>query len=233
MKSKKLVVVAVILGFLAVLLVNSHVGKLREKAEEPKKVFFRANDNILPGMTVKEAYQKKLLSAVKNIPESFARSYPQAIEGTEYKQHFSDERIERAVPAGEFLQIHHLEAASSTELARMVPVGHSRVAIPATQRTAVGFLPAPGDVVDVYRTIVHTDPSVPGGKRAEAIRVVSGMTVFAIDDYYGAGSGTVRPRGRTYSSITLSGPTAQIEQVIAESKLGDLTLTLPGRGEDE
>lgn len=231
MKSNKTILVAIVLGLLAVVLVNAHVSRLTAKAEEPKTTFFRAAIDILPGQTVREAVKSKALIPLKEIPVSFAKAYPRAIDGKEYEV-WAERRIERAVPAGEFLQTHHLEVSSATELARMIPAGHALTAIRATPDTTVGFLTTPGDVVDVYYTITRKDPARPGGMDAEAVLVARGLTVFAVDDYYGPSGHVVRPRGRAYGSITLSGLRTDVEKVIAATKLGQLTLTLPSRSEE-
>ena len=232
MKSNKTILIAIVLGVLAVVLVNAHVSKLQAKAEEPKVTFYQAASDILPGSTVGAARKQKVLLPVKEIPASFARAYPRAIDGREYVL-WEERRIERAIPAGEFLQTHHLEVSSAMELARMIPPGHSLMAIPASQDTSVGFLATPGDIVDVYYTITRKDPTQPGGMLAEAVLVARGMKVFAIDDYYGPSGDLIRARGRSYGSITLSAQRTEIEKVIAATKLGKLTLTLPSRSEAE
>ena len=181
---------------------------------------------------MQQAVKQKVLLPVKEIPASFARSYPRAIDGKEYVL-WSERRIERALPAGEFLQTHHLEVSSATELARMIPAGHSLMAIPASQDTTIGFLATPGDIVDVYYTITRKDPTLPGGLSAEAVLVARGMQVFAIDDYYGPSGDLIRARGRAYGSITLSARRTEIEKVIAATKLGKLTLTMPSPSEAE
>jgi len=230
-KSNKTILIAIVLGIVAVVLVNSHVSRLQAKAEEPKVTFYRAAADILPGQTVREALKAKRLLPVKQIPASFAKAYPRAIDDKEYEV-WAERRIERGIPAGEFLQTQHLQVSSATELARMIPAGHSLMAIAASQDTTVGFLTAPGDIVDVYYTITRKDPSKPGGVDAEAVPVTRGLKVFAVDDYYGGKSGLIRPRGRAYGSITLSGPRSEIEKVIASTKLGRLTLTLPSRSDE-
>jgi len=226
MKSNKTILIAIALGILAVVLVNAHISRLKAKAEEPKVTFYRATVDILPGQTVNDAVAQKYLVAFREIPLSFARAYPKAVDGREYDL-WANHRIERAIPAGEFLQTHHLKVSSSNELARMIPTGHSLIAIPANQDTAVGFLIAPGDVVDVYATQKHRDATKPGGMEVVVLPVARGLTVFAVGDYYGPEGDTVRPRGRGYDSITLSGATADIEQILAARQRGTLTLTLP------
>ena len=232
MKSNKTILIAIVLGVLAVVLVNAHVSKLQAKAEEPKVTFYQAASDILPGLTVQDALKQKVLLPVKEIPASFSRSYPRAIDGSELKV-WAGRRIERAIPAGEFLQTHHLEVSSALEMARLIPPGHSLMAIPASQDTTVGFLATPGDLVDVYYTITRKDPTQPGGMQAEAVLVARGLLVFAIDDYYGPAGDRIRPRGRSYGSITLSAQRTEIEKVIAATKQGRLTLTLPSRQEAE
>ncbi len=228
MKSNKTIVIAIVLGVIAVYLVNSHVSELETKAAEPKVTFFQAAADIAPGRLVKEALKQKLLVPLREIPVSFAKHYPQAIDGDEYSQ-WADSQIVRAIPAGEFLRLYHVQGSNAMELARMIPAGQTTVTIAASQETAVGFLAAPGDLVDVYYTVLKKDPTKPGGQDAEVVPVAENMTIFAVDDYYGTKAELVRPRGQAYSSITLVGPRPEIDKVRGATRLGKLTLALPSQ----
>ena len=229
MKSNKLVLSAIVLGVLAVVLVNAHVSKLQAKVEVPKATFYSAAADVAPGVTLAEAIKRKLLVPVPGIPDAFARGYPQAVDSGEYEL-WARKRIEHTVPAGEFLHVRHFKRSTVQELRHRIPPGHALTAIPASRNTTVGFLPTPGDRVDVYTTVKRNDPSRKGGLGVEAVLVVEGMRVFAVGGVYG---GEGRRRGRSYDSLTLSGPKQDIEKVIAASKVGELTLTLPNQGDAE
>ena len=229
MKSNKLVLSAIVLGVLAVVLVNAHVSKLQAKVEVPKVTFYSAAADVAPGVTLQDAVKRKLVVPIAEIPATFAKAYPQAIDGEEYAL-WAGRSIEHAVPAGEFLHVRHFKPSSVKELRRRIPEGHVLTAIPATQSTTVGFLPTPGDRVDVYTTVKRSDPSRKGGIDVEAVLVVEDMHVFAVGSFYG---GEGRRRGRPYESLTLSGPKSDVEKVIAASKVGELTLTLPNQSEAE
>lgn len=229
MKSNKLVLSAIVLGVLAVVLVNAHVSKLQAKVEVPKATFYSAAADVAPGATLAEAIKRKLLVPVAGIPAAFAEAYPQAVDANEYEL-WAGKRIEHTVPAGEFLHVRHFKRSTVKELRHRIPAGHALTAIPASRNTTVGFLPTPGDRVDVYTTVKRNDASKKGGLGVEAVLVVEGMRVFAVGDFFG---GEGRPRGRSYATLTLSGPKHDIERVIAARRVGELTLTLPNQGEAE
>ena len=112
MSGKFLVVVAIVLGAIVVLLLNSMISDYEQKANPPTRTFYRATADIAPGITVADAMadSSRLLVAEKNIPEGFAKAYSYAVD--EFQMEYTKKRkIVRPIKAGEFLVQEHLEPA--------------------------------------------------------------------------------------------------------------------------
>ena len=75
MKGRALVIVAVVLGVIVVIMINSRFSELEAKANPPRKTFYRAVADIYPGQTVNSLLggRNALLEPVKNIPAEFAK----------------------------------------------------------------------------------------------------------------------------------------------------------------
>ncbi len=225
MKGKMLVVVAILLGVVAVFLVNSQMGELEKKANPPTKAYFKARVDVAPapGLTVREAIEGKVkyFEVRDTIPESFASSYKDAIEQGQLAL-WADRPIARPIRAGAFLT-----QADLTPDPIAIPEGHVVAAIAVSQETAVGFQIAPGDIVDVYLTRARQDPKAAGGQVADAEAVLSGVTVYATGDLVlSAAADAPRVKPKTYPTVTLLLTEAQAPKLIAAQALGRLTLVL-------
>jgi pilus assembly protein CpaB len=227
-KGKTLVVLAIVLGVVAVFLVNSRFGELEQSAHPKTTTFYKATADILPGVTLKDALEGKqrLLRPVGSIPEPFAKSYPEAVDESQLGL-WEGKKIERPVRVGEFLKVTDLKPYEANERSAALQEGQSTVAIPVSADTAVGFQIAPGDVVDVYLSRSRQDPKAPGGQTAEAEVVVADVTVYATGDVFlTADPMAPRVKPKTYTTVTLALKGDQVPKVIAAKDLGRLTLAL-------
>jgi len=226
-KGKALVLVAVLLGVVVVFLINQQFSALEAKANKPKTLLFQAVSDIEPGLTLRSALQDtgRFFRQVE-ADEEFARAYRDALDKNAINWQL-DRVIVRQVPAGEFLRAQHLEPIEGAEMQAMIPDGMVATTFPVSQETSVGFLVAPGDVVDVYMLYTEEDPATPGGIRAVSKKVVEDILVFAVDDVLMDESGArVRPRGNVYRSVTVAGPEDQVRAVMEATMLGTLRLAL-------
>ena len=230
MKGKALVVVAILLGVVVVVLINQRFSALEKKANPKMATLYEATADIMPGVNIgaARAGRPPLLKEIK-VPQSWADGYPDALDEVEMKQ-FGHRTIRRAVKAGEYLRMIHLQPVTPAEMRARLPEGHVAASITVSQETAVGFLVAPGDVVDVYLISVEADPQAEGGTVAKAKKVGQDLTVFAVDNILQRTDGVViKPRGGSYQSVTIASTPQNIEKLIAARALGRLTLVLKGR----
>jgi Flp pilus assembly protein CpaB len=229
MKGKFLVIVAVALGVVVVMMLNSTIKGYEEKLNVPTRTFFRATADVTPPLTVDQAKAQRLIVEEKGLPESFARAYPYAIDQVQM-DYSGKKRIERPIKGGEFLQQYHLEPMSADDIRITIPTGHEVVSIPVTAETALGFLIGPGDIVDVVLITVGQDPKDATKKVAEANTVVSDARVYAVDALVGRADGVpVRPRGTQYGIVSVTLPHEQAMKLMASKSLGKLSLVLKSK----
>lgn len=231
MSGKFLVVVAVVLGAIVVYLINGTIQGYEQKANPPTKTFYRASGDIAPGITVGDALSdsKKFLVAERSLPESFARTMPAAVD--EVQMEFTkSRRIERPMKAGEFLEQKHLESVSSADMRLAIPEGEALVTISVTAETSVGYLVAPGDVVDVFVTSSHSDLKAAGGTVVEVKPLLTDVKVYAIDNLIGRRDGVaVKPRGSSYATVTISASPEDVMKVLAAKLNGKLSLVMKSK----
>ncbi|MCP5069144.1 MAG: Flp pilus assembly protein CpaB [bacterium] len=227
MKNFHLIVIAVIAGVAAVFMINKRFTELENKAAPKTVTFWKAAADLPPGRyTVQEAAGEGLLVKVGGIPEAFAKSYREAVDLAEYESGTKSKRIHRALQAGNFLLLSHLEETARDEIASRIPAGQLAISIMVNQSTAVSYLPSPGDVVDIYRIVTTPSADEPGGKKMETVRVAQSVRIFAVDAAVAdpEQAGVARPD--SYASITVAGPPHLIEKLLIEKKMGQLELTL-------
>jgi Flp pilus assembly protein CpaB len=229
MKGKFLVIVAVVIGIVVVVMLNSTWKSYEEKLNVPMRTFYRATADVTPPMTVDQARALKLIVEEKSLPESFARSYPYAVD--ELQMNYQNKkRIERPIKSGEFLQVPHLEPLSGDEIKLKIPAGHTVVAIPVNSESSLGYLIAPGDLIDVVLITTGNDPKDPAKKVAEAKTVAADVRVFSVDALVGRADGVpVKPRGVVYGLVNVTLPDEEALKLMAAKSLGKLTLVLKSK----
>lgn len=231
MSGKFLVVVAIVLGAIVVLLLNSMISDYEKKANPPTRTFYRATADVAPGISVADAMAdtRRLIVAEKNIPEGFAKAYPYAVD--EFQMEYTNRRkIVRPIKAGEFLVQEHLEPLSGEDIRLSIPDGHEAVAIAVNAETSVSYLVAPGDVVDIVLVTTKTDPTTPGAATIEAKPIVTDVPVWAIDSLVGRKDGVpVRVRGTTYTTVTVTATHEDAMKILAAKQVGKLTLILKSK----
>jgi Flp pilus assembly protein CpaB len=233
MKGKFLVVVAVLIGIVVVVMINSTWKGYEERLNVPTRTFYRATVDVPPTLTVDQAMTQRYIVEV-TLPESFARTYPYAVDEVQmiYQR---KKRIEQPIKGGEFLQQYHLEPMSSDDIRLTIPAGHLVVSVPVTAESSLGYLISPGDLVDVV--LVSSVPDAkgpdskgPGGTHVEAKVLVSDARVYAVDALVGRADGVpVKPRGTAYGLVNLNLPPEEAMKLMAAKSMGKLSLILKSK----
>ncbi len=226
MKGKMLVIVAILLGVVVVFLVNAG---LKKDPPPVLKTFYKAAADIQPGVRVSTALDEShLLQPVKEIPETFAAANPDFVDTEiEWAKKLT---ITRAIRAGDYLRMSHLQALSAAEVSAAIPDGKVLYNVKVDQQTSVGFLVGPGDVVDVYTVSTKPDPTQPGGVAVETPLVAADLLVFAVDGSMITKDGTrARPLGTPYSSVTFAVSHDEYAKLLVAAQRGKLSLTLKSK----
>lgn len=226
MKGKMLVIVAILLGVVVVFLVNAG---LKKDPPPVLKTFYKAAADIQPGVRVSTALDEShLLQPVKEIPETFAAANPDFVDTEiEWAKKLT---ITRAIRAGDYLRMSHLQALSAAEVSAAIPDGKVLYNVKVDQQAAVGYLVGPGDVVDVYTVSTKPDPTQPGGVAVETPLVAADLLVFAVDGSMITKDGTrARPLGTPYSSVTFAVSHDEYAKLLVAAQRGKLSLTLKSK----
>jgi len=228
-KGKLLVIVAILLGVVVVFLVNARFKEYEDKATPVLKTFYKAAADIQPGVRVSTALDEShLLQPVKEIPESFANANPDFVDTEiEWAKKLT---ITRAIRAGDYLRMSHLQALSAAEVSAAIPDGKVLYNVKVDQQAAVGYLVGPGDVVDVYTVSTKPDPTQPGGVAVETPLVAADLLVFAVDGSMITKDGTrARPLGTPYTSVTFAVSHEEYAKLLVAAQRGKLSLTLKSK----
>lgn len=227
MKDKYLLIAAVVLGILAVILVNRQIAGYEKKAKRPTTQLYTAVVDIEAGkMTVQEAVGQNYLEPVRGVPKRFVMGYPEAIQENTMRA-VMGETIHRPIRSGEFLLFVHLEEVDRADLERRLPPGRKIMTMPVTKQGTLSYFIQPGDVVDFYQLRHRTDPENPGGSTEELEKIASGIRILAGDDDWALDEGgPTRERGTPYRSITIAVDEKLWKQLMADQRLGPITFQL-------
>ena len=237
MRTKQLLIVAVLLGAAAVFLVNSKFSALEAQAKPPTTTLYLAAVDIPPGMTFQQALEdQQFLRPVETVPAAFSNLYRDAVTIDAYES-FKDKKISRPVKAREFLRWKDLESFTPSELGRRFPsagegrsaAANAAISISVTAESSVSYLVAPGDRVDVYVTKMVEDAASPGGRKAQARIAVPNVYVLATDAVVVEDEPNRRAppaRGTPYRTVTLAGSEAEVRTLLEAQSEGVLSLAL-------
>ena len=148
-----IITVAVFLGIVAVFIVNSYAGRLREEAlaDVAKTEVLVASEPAPSGLTLDELIDRKLV-AVKLVPKEFVG------EGAlTPKKRLGDKVLTANLAVGEQLTANKFKVPNEAGLSFAMPDDLVAVAIPIDEMKAAGNLVKIGDYVNVIGTIKAAD----------------------------------------------------------------------------
>jgi pilus assembly protein CpaB len=143
-----IIVIAVILGLVAVLGVNSYLSNIKKQAvEEQKTVEVWVAVKDIPKGTTIENIQSDKLAELKNIPRRYVAS--QAISST---RNIEGKVLSVEINAGEQLTVGKFKHPSEAGLSFSVPKDFIAVSIPYDEIKGVAGMVKPGDLLTVFAT---------------------------------------------------------------------------------
>jgi Flp pilus assembly protein CpaB len=253
---QRLLVVGVVLGLLAVILLNVYVGSVR--ASQTKLPFLALKPEI--GLAAGEVLTEDMLRTVA-LPEGYEQllSYalPADARTTEW---IRDRRVTQDVPAGSFLMHQHfmVDDAAQDRFAATLEPGRRAVTIPVSHRTAVAYFIEPGSRVDVLATIerevneydevaVEKDgipanlrdkmPDSVSKTRKEKVvltkTILQNVKILAVDQARTRGN-YLKVVDRGFRTVTVEATPLQAEAIVfaLDHAAGELTLVLRNPADD-
>lgn len=143
-----IIVVAVVLGIVATLGVNSYLSNIKKQAVEEQKTvqIWVASSDISRGTSI-EDIQKKKLAELRNIPRRYVAS--QAISST---RNIEGKVLSVEVSAGEQLTAGKFKHPSEAGLSFSIPKDFIAVSIPYDEIKGIAGMVKPGDQLTVFAT---------------------------------------------------------------------------------
>lgn len=224
-------IVAVVLGLVAVVAVHAYVKRIRENYAymmEGIRVLVAAED--LPAGSKIEPGDV----AAKTVPRRYVLQ--QAVLASDAQEVYGA-TLSMPVRKGDQILWSMVGGKLEKGLARLVPDGERAVTISVTDVTGVAGLILPNDHVDVIGTFTVTRPPeagaiLPGTRREQlqtelaTITILQNVTVLAVGNVMGGTVGLPEKVRQSYGTVTLALTPAEAELVVFAQNYGELSLVL-------
>lgn len=222
MFNKIAVVVGLVLGLLAVVMVNVHVSQIKSSEQAVKIV--RVTRIIRRGEMPESRWE------VVTVPESFKAGLETAVSDTDMPL-LSARPVNSEIKEGTFLQWSHFEGGGRTgdrAIMEVLTKGKRAMAIPVNAVAAVAGWVRPGDRVDVIGTFTTNDRE--GNARVSTMTILQNMKVMAIGGKTDYSDDVIKGRVGDRSageSVVLEVSPQEAELItFAQHQGGSLSLTL-------
>ncbi len=171
-----IIIIAVILGAIVTLGVNSYLSNIKQQAVEDQKTVqvWVASGDIAKGTSI-EDITKDHLAELKEVPRRYVAT--QAISST---RNIKGQVLSIAISAGEQLTVGKFKHPSEAGLSYTVPKGYLAVSVPYDNIRGYAGMAKPGDLVTVIATFN------PGEDTAITRIVLQKVLVIAVDKSVGA-----------------------------------------------
>jgi Flp pilus assembly protein CpaB len=231
MKSKVPIIVAVILGVLAILAVRSYVQRVREETEAK----LRGKKIVSAKVTIPKGTEiNRSMLVPREVPEQFIP--PQAVRGSDEVAQIVGRRVRYPIDKGQILLWSDLEEPRMGGLATVIPEDERAY----TVRTASGIdtkLIRPNDHVDVIVSFAAPEDVQPAGaalsatwrKGSDMVNVVllQNVTVLAVGETFG----DIPRGGRGGGAITVSVTLPESQLLMFAAQHGELGVVLRREGQ--
>lgn len=222
MFNKIALTVGLVLGVIAVVMVNVHVAGIKKQQEAVKIV--RVNKLIRKG----EMPQDRL--EVVSVPEDFKDGLETAVADKDMPL-VSHRPVNQDIKEGTFLTWSHFEGggrSADRQIMEVLTKGKRAMAIPVSQTGAVSGWIRPGDFVDVLGTFNTSDRD--GNQRVSTMTIQQAMKVLAVGGRTDYADEIVKGRvgdRNSYESVVLEVTPNEAELLtFALHQGGQLTLAL-------
>ncbi|NCO65391.1 MAG: Flp pilus assembly protein CpaB [Candidatus Aquicultor secundus] len=184
-----IIIVAVILGAIVALGVNSYLNNIKKQAVEEQKTVqvWVANHDIEKGTSIEDITTNRL-AQLKEVPRRYVAS--QAISST---RNIEGQVLSVSISAGEQLTIGKFKHPSEAGLSFTVPKGYLAVSIPYDSIRGIAGMAKPGDLVTVFASF---NPGADGDDVTKIL--LQKVQVIAVGESVGAEKET--PNARTPGS---------------------------------
>lgn len=215
MKPRKLLVIAVIFGLVAIVLLQVESWRTRGGTV----YVFRATRGVKPPATLKGSYE------VVGMPANTFQAMTSEVPTRELERWVASTPVVRQIQPGQTITFDMLQKSADAGL--QISEGMRAVGVEVHAAQAVGYLVRPGDYVDVLAT-------VPEAQAMVSKHLLQAKRVLAVDQQYRLEDSAFL-QNRTYSTVTLEVTPAEAEIIEAYRSLirNGFSLSLRRRGDLE
>lgn len=233
MKGKAPIIVAVLLGIVAILAVRSYVQRVRHEAESKLSGLnvVSARADIKAGTEITRA-----MLVPKEVPKQFIP--PQAVMGSDEVKQIVGRTTRYPLKKGQVLLWSDLEEPKYGGLSSVIPESERAFTISSAAGVETKLI-RPNDHVDIIGSFASPEPAPAAGsktsasfrKGSEMVNVVllQNVTVLAVGEMYG----TVPRGGRGGGAITVSVTLPESQLLMFASQHGELGVVLRREGQVE
>ncbi len=233
MKNKFPLIIAVIIGIVALLAIRSYVNRMEE--ETNKKLAGKPVVAAAVDIPVGAELTMQMI-APKNVPEQFIPS--QALQGSQDVKQILGRKVRVAMRAGQIILWSDLVSESRGGLSSIIPTGEGAYTVAIANGIKSGLI-QPSDHIDILGSFAVPKPTqaLPGGaaswrQGSDIVNVVllQNVTVLAIGDTLG---GQARNESAAGGDLTLSLTLKEAQLLMFASKQGELGALLRREGFSE
>jgi pilus assembly protein CpaB len=224
-KQSRMLLIAVIVGVIAVVLLQVYINQVKERFNPGQTVAYLAARENIPAFSKLEPR----FVGQKPVYQEYAPS--DAIPLSDYEEVLG-QAVNRDIQTGELIRLSDFQLTSGMpEVTETIPSGFRAVTLPVNQVTSNAGLIRPGDHVDVVGTFIKPRNVAEGAGDRATVTIMQNMLVLAVGQQIGEAlsggeSGLERRTGLQYSTITLLADLRRAEILTFAMDRGNLTFLL-------
>ncbi|RPI27751.1 MAG: Flp pilus assembly protein CpaB [Acidobacteria bacterium] len=220
MNSKKMLIVAVVLGIVAVIAVNLYVRRVETSYTSDQIVVYRAK----AALTVGKPVNMKNVEKVTLSRKAFGSASKVAVTERDAPL-LQAAVVAKPIGTGDILLFTHFDRAIDGGLRERIPAGMRAMSISVSEAGSVGYFVQPGDRVDVMGTMNMQEQLI-------TRTILEDVQVLAVGGHEQPDSSAFHTR-EGYSTVTLAVTPPQAEKLIFSRNLLEDSMTLLLRRPDD
>ncbi|MCE9614448.1 MAG: Flp pilus assembly protein CpaB [Lentisphaerae bacterium] len=235
MQNRLPLIIAVVLGVVALLAVRSYVKRVEREAQSQ----LQGRPVVAVAQDVPRGTELTLdMLSPKDVPEAFIP--PQAIEGSDNVKLIVGRKTRVDIAAGQVILWSDLEVESRGGFATLIPEGERAFSVPISRGVKGGSLLQPNDHVDIIgsfadkqeaKTPVAGSTAATWREKSDMVNVVllQNVTVLAVGENFGGKPLTEPGEGGGDVTVSVTLPEAQL--LMFASEHGELAAVLRREGD--
>ena len=224
-KQSRILLIAVIVGVIAVVLLQVYISKIKAESSPGEMVAYLAARQKIPAFS---EISGDVIGQLQ-VPGKYAPSDAIPLRDL---QEIVGQVVNRDIEIGELIRLTDFQLTSGMpEVTETIPEGFRAVTLPVNQVTSNAGLIRPGDHVDVLGTFLKPRAASGGGGERATVTIMQNMLVLAVGQTVGGAlsggeSELERRSGLQYSTITLLADLRRAEILTFAMDRGSLTFLL-------